>query len=132
MIDYLLTAIRALNCCAEAHVAGAAVVGSGEAEEEGGFSALISSLADETALNERNRALCEFARLGRELASPSANLRPYQEPAIRLRGLIDNRLQRERHRHCAAHLSAAAVRTGPSATSRTAGSTMNDLCLPSG
>jgi len=35
---------------ADAHVADAAVLGSGEAGEEGGFSALISSLADETAL----------------------------------------------------------------------------------
>ena len=132
MIDSLMAVTRALYCCADAHVADAAVLGSGEAGEEGGFSALISSLADETALNERNRALWEFARLGRELASSSANLRPCQEPAIRLRGLIDNRLQRERQRHCAVHVSAAAVLTGPSATSRTAGSTMNDLCPPSG
>jgi hypothetical protein len=129
MTGSLMAATRALYCCADAHVADAAVLGSDEAGEEGGFSALISSLADETALSERNKAQYECARLGRQLASPSANLRPCQKPAIRLRGLIDNRLQRERQRHWAAHLSAVAVRTKPSATSRTAGSTINNLCL---
>jgi hypothetical protein len=132
MTGSLMAASRALYCCTDALVADGPVLGSGEAGEEVGFSALISSLADETAPNESNGALCVFTRLGRQLASPSANLRPFQKPAIRLRGLIDNHLQRERQRHCAAHLSAAAVRTRPSATSRTVGSTMNDLCLPSG
>jgi hypothetical protein len=99
MTGSLMAATRALYCCADAQVADAAELGSGEAGEKGGFSALISSLADETALSERNKAQCEFARLGRELASPSANLRPYQEPAIRLRGLIDNRLRRGRQLH---------------------------------
>jgi hypothetical protein len=96
MTGSLMAATRALYCCADAQVADAAELDSGEAGEKGGFSALISSLADETALSERNKAQCEFARLGRELASPSANLRPCEESASRLRGLIDNRLQRER------------------------------------
>jgi hypothetical protein len=86
----LIPVTRALYCCAEAYVADA-VLDSGEAGEEGGFSALISSLADETALSERNGVQCEFARLGRELASPSANLRRCQKPAIWRRGLIDNK-----------------------------------------
>jgi hypothetical protein len=61
----LIPVTRALYCCAEAYVADA-VLDSGEAGEEGGFSALISSLADETALSERNGVQCEFVRLGRE------------------------------------------------------------------
>jgi hypothetical protein len=124
MTGSLMAATRALYCCADAHVADAAVLGSGEAGEEGGFSALISSLADETALSERSEAQCEFARLGRELASPSANLRPCQESAIRLRGLVDNLT--ERATAALRGTPAAAVRTRPSATNRTAGSTMND------
>jgi hypothetical protein len=89
----LISVTRALYCCVEAYVAEA-VLDSGKAGEEGGFSALISSLADETGLSERNGVQCEFARLGREVASPSANLRRCQKPAIWRRGLIDNRSQR--------------------------------------
>jgi len=128
MIDSLMAASRALYCCTDAYVAAGAVLGSGEAGEEADFLALISSLAGETAPKKRNRALCEFAELGRQLASPSANLRPCREPVVRPRGLIDNHLQREWQRHWAAHLSAAAVRTRPSATSRTTGSITNDFC----
>jgi hypothetical protein len=99
MTGSLMVATCALYCCADTHVAGAAVLGSGEAGGEDGFSALISSFADEIPLSERNGVQCEFARLVRELASHSVNLRRCQEPAIRLRGLVDNRLQRGRQQH---------------------------------
>jgi hypothetical protein len=132
MIDSLTAASRALYCFTDVHVADSAVLGSGEAGKETGFLALISSHADETAPNKRNRALYEVARLGPQLASPCANLRPWQKRAMRLRGLIDNHLRRERQRHWEAHLSVAAVQTTLNATSRTAGRTMNDLCPPGG
>ena len=75
MIDSLTAASRALYCFTDVHVADSAVLGSGEAGKETGFLALISSHADETAPNKRNRALYEVARLGPQLASPCANLR---------------------------------------------------------
>ena len=133
MIDSLMAVSRALYCCTDAHLADGAVLGSGEAGEEAGFSALISSLAGKTAPKERNRALCEFARLGQQLASSSAIYARAKKSAIGLHGLIYNHLQRAQQRRWAeAHLSAAAVRTRASATSRTTGSTMNDVCPPSG
>jgi len=126
MIDSLTAASRALYYCfTDVHVADSAVLGSGEAGEETGLLALISSRADETAPNERNRALCEVARLGPQLASPWANLRPWQNRrcgcAVRLtttHGEGGSGTGRHTYR-------AAAVRTRLNATSRTAGPTMN-------
>ena len=92
---------RALYCCTDAHLADGAVLGSGEAGEEAGFSALISSLAGKTAPKERNRALCEFARLGQQLASSSAIYARAKKSAIGLHGLIYNHLQRAQQRRWA-------------------------------
>jgi len=131
MIDSLMAVSRALYCCTDAHLADGAVLGSGEAGEEAGFSALISSLAGETPPNERHRALCEFARL----TSSWPRLPRFHARAKNHRLSCTVSFTTTYGGAAAAfgaHLSAAAVRTRPSATSPTAGSTMNDFCPPSG
>jgi hypothetical protein len=60
-----------------------------------------------------------------ELASCLLNLRWSQETAMRLRGLIDYRFQREQQQYGGADLPAEAAGTRPSSASRTTGSTMN-------